>query len=39
MTETEVSTLLDDLKWCFDTPASTVIELVLMRLGAPEILH
>ena len=33
MTETEFSTLLGDLKWCFDTPASTVIEIGLMRLG------
>ena len=31
----EFSCLLDDLKWCFDTPASTVIELGLMRLGVP----
>ena len=36
MTETEFSTLLGDVKWCFDTPASTVIELALMRLGVPE---
>ena len=36
MTETEFSTLLGDLKWCFDTPASTVIEMGLMRLGVPE---
>ena len=34
-TGTEFSCLLDDLKWCFDTPASTVIELGLMRLGVP----
>ena len=27
--------MLDDLEWCFDTPASTVIELGLMRLGVP----
>jgi hypothetical protein len=27
--------LLDDPKWCFDTPASTVLELGLMRLGVP----
>ena len=25
----------DDRQWCFDTPASTVIELGLMRLGVP----
>ena len=31
----EFSCLLDDPKWCFDTPASTVIELGLMRLGVP----
>ena len=31
----ELSCLLDDLKWCFDTPASTVVELGLMRLGVP----
>ena len=36
MTETELSSLLDDLKRCVDTPASTVIELALMRLGVPE---
>ena len=36
VTETEFSTLLGDVKWCFDTPASTVIELALMRLGVPE---
>ena len=36
MTETEFSALLDDLKWCFHTPASTVIELGLMRLGVPD---
>ena len=34
-TETELSALLDDLKWCFDTPASTVVELALRRLGVP----
>ena len=34
-TATEMSALLDDLKWCFDTPAHTVIELALMRLGVP----
>ena len=32
---TEFSCLLDDPKWSFDTPASTVIELGLMRLGVP----
>jgi hypothetical protein len=26
---------LDDLKWCFDTPAHVVVELELMRLGVP----
>jgi hypothetical protein len=31
----ELSTLLDDLKWCFDTPASTVVELALKRLAIP----
>ena len=36
MTETEFSTLLGDLKWCFDTPASTVIKMGLMRLGVPD---
>ena len=34
-TKTEMAVLLDDLKWCFDTPANAVIELVLMRLGVP----
>ena len=34
-TKTEMAVLLDDLKWCFDTPANTVIELALMRLGVP----
>ena len=34
-TGTEFPCLLDNLKWCFDTPASTVIELGLMRLGVP----
>ena len=23
------------MKWCFDTPASTVVELALRRLGVP----
>ena len=36
-TGTEFSCLLDDLKWCFDTPASTVIELGLMWLGVPAV--
>ena len=31
----EFSCLLDDLKWCFDTPASTAIELGLLPLGVP----
>jgi hypothetical protein len=30
-----MSALLDDLKWCFGTPAQTVVELALMRLGVP----
>ena len=34
--EVELSVLLDDLKWCFDTPANTVVELGLLRLGVPE---
>ena len=34
-TRTEMAVLLDDLKWCFDTPANAVIELALMRLGVP----
>ena len=34
-TQTEMAVLLDDLKWCFDTPANAVIELSLMRLGVP----
>ena len=28
--------MLDDLRWCFDTPANTVVELALYRLGVPE---
>ena len=32
-TKTEMAVLLDDLKWCFDTPANAAIELSLMRLG------
>jgi len=35
MTGVELSTMLDDLKWCFDTPASTVVELALKRLRIP----
>ena len=34
--KTELAALLDDLRWCFDTPANTVIELALLRLGVPE---
>ena len=34
-TKTEMAVLLDDLKWCFDTPANPAIELALMRLGGP----
>ena len=34
-TKTEMAVLLDDPKWCFDTPANPVIELALMRLGVP----
>ena len=34
-TKTEMTVLLDDLQRCFDTPANTVIELALMRLGVP----
>ena len=34
-TKTQMAVLLDDLKWCFDTPANPVIELALMRLGVP----
>ena len=30
-----MAVLLDDLKWCFDTPANAAIELSLMRLGVP----
>ena len=33
ITGVELPTILDDLKWCFDTPASTVVELALKRLG------
>ena len=34
--KTELAALLDELRWCFDTPANTVIELALFRLGVPE---
>ena len=34
--KTELVVLLDDLRWCFDTPANTVIELALFHLGIPE---
>ena len=34
--KTELAALLDDLRWCFDTPAKTVIELTLFRLGVPK---
>ena len=34
-TKTEMAVLLDDLKWCFDTPANAGIELSLVRLGVP----
>ena len=30
-TKQHFSALLDDLKWCFDTPARTIVELALMR--------
>ena len=30
-TKTEMAVLLDDLKWCFDTPANAVIELAVKR--------
>ena len=33
--KTEMTVLLDDLKWCFDTPANPVIEFSLMRLSVP----
>ena len=33
---TELAAMLDDLRWCFDTPANTVVELALYRLGVPE---
>ena len=34
--KTGLAALLDDLRWCFDTPASTAIALALFRLGVPE---
>ena len=34
-TKQHFAALLDDLKWCYDTPARTVVELALMRLGVP----
>ena len=34
-TKTQMAVLLNDLKWCFDTPANPAIELALMRLGVP----
>ena len=34
-TKAEMAVLLDDLNWCFDTPANPVIELALTRLGVP----
>ena len=34
--KTELAALLGDLRWCFGTPANTVIELALFRLGVPE---
>ena len=34
-TKTEMTVLLGDLNWCFDTPANAAIELALMRLGVP----
>ena len=34
--KTELVALLDGLRWCFDTPANTVIELALFRLGVPD---
>ena len=34
--KTELAALLGDLRWCFDTPANTAIELALFRLGVPE---
>ena len=35
--KTELAALLDDLRLCFGTPANTVIELALFRLGVPEL--
>ena len=34
--KTELAALLHDLRWCFDTPANTVIGLASFRLGVPE---
>ena len=34
-TKQHFAALLGDLKWRFDTPARTVVELALMRLGVP----
>ena len=34
--KTELAALLDDLRWCFDTPANTAIALALFRLEVPE---
>jgi hypothetical protein len=34
-TKQHFAALLDDLKWCFVTPARTIVELALMRLGVP----
>ena len=34
-TKQHFAALLGDLKWCFDTPARTIVELALMRLGVP----
>ena len=34
-TKQHFAALLDDLKRCFDTPARTIVELALMRLGVP----
>ena len=35
VTKTEMTVLLVDPKWCFDTTANAIIELALMRLGVP----
>ena len=34
--KTELAALLDDLRWCFDTPANTAIALALFHLEVPE---